>query len=231
VDLRAHAQRHGGVDLAHEALQARQAVAGGQVRRALRQRVDHREVGAAVHGAGREPQRRRAGRPLHGLDEQLADEADDAAGVVAGDDVDVPALKGLLLVRGAEGGEGVVVAGVEDGAVDEVRVVPVALQLRRRLTEYPREGAGHAFGAGGVVDDVAAAERHGVDDVGSLADSGGGEVHRGGGGVLGEGVRDNLHVVTEDVGGRRERCHQHGEDQEEDDHLHDDCHLRRLNSH
>jgi len=69
--------------------------------------------------------------------------------------------------------------------------------------EYSVERAGHASAAGGVADDVAAAERKSVDGVWGLAEDSGGEVHWGRRGVLGEGGGDLSKVVAEYVGGRR----------------------------
>ncbi|BAT09815.1 Os10g0136625, partial [Oryza sativa Japonica Group] len=189
--LRTHAHGHGGVDHAGEAAEARQAVAGGQVRRALRQRVHQRERPAGVHDARRKPPRG-AGRPLHRFRQKLLDEAGDEPHVlaVAGDVVDVPPLEGLLVFCGV-GRIEKVLEGVDAGAVAVVspgRVVGDA-----RLVDQSRERVGDGFAASCVVE-VAAAEREDVDHVGGLAGGGGGVVVRGGGGFVGEGCGHELEV-------------------------------------
>lgn len=119
MDLRSHPQGHGGVDHANEAPETRQAVAGGQVRRALRHGVHRREGPATVHDARGEPPRRRAGCHVHGIHQQLAYEAGDEADIVrvSGDVLDVPPHERSVvsLLRGV-GGVDDVVAGVEDRA-------------------------------------------------------------------------------------------------------------------
>jgi len=110
--------------------------------------------------------------------------------------------------RGIIGARKDVVDGVEDHAGAGAAVVVggrvALLLLRRCLVQYLVERVGDAVAAGGVVEDVAAAERERVDDVGRLAEDCGGEVQGGGGGVLGEGGGDLFDVVA-DIGGRRGR--------------------------
>jgi len=215
VDLRSHPQGHGGVDHVDETPETRQAVASGQVRRALRHGVYGREGRATVHDARGEPPGRRAGRPFHGIHHQLVDEAGDEADVVgvSGDVLDVPSHKRSVVISLSCGVGGVddVVAGPEDRARFVGVDVPVALLVRRRCYI---ERLGDAFTAGGGVV-VALAEGESVDDVGGLADGGGGELYGGGGGVLGESGGHLFKVVAEYVGGCR-RWPEASKDEEQD---------------
>lgn len=220
--LSSHAQGHGGVDQAEEMIQACQAVPGGQVRRALRQRVHHREGRAAVHDARGEPPRCRAGRLLHGLHQQLADEAGDE-GHVAGDVLDVPPLKGrvatVFISRtiGVYRGSKDVVEAVEEDRICIVGGGPETLHVRRRGVPQCAERLGDALGACVVVENVTTAERERVDDVRGLADGGGGEVYRGGGGFVGEGGGEDLNVVAERIGGRLLERREAAEQEQQDD--------------
>ena len=205
MDLRSHPQGHGGVDHAEETPEARLAVAGGQVGCALRQGVHRRERRAAVHDARGEPPRLRGGRHLYGLQKQLLLEVDGAPDVagVAGEGIDVPSREWLVVAvrhRGIVGAREDVVDGVGEHAGAAV----VAGGRVALLLQYHVERVGDAVAAGGVVEDVAAAERERVDDVRRLAEDCGGEVQGGGGGVLGEGGGDLFDVVA-DIGGRRGR--------------------------
>jgi len=223
MDLCSHPHGHGGVDHVQETLQTRQAVAGGQVRRALRHRVHLGKYRVAVQDARGEAPGRRAGRELRRLHHQLVDAADDEARVVvvaatAGSDVvGVPSRERrvVAVVRRAVGGRREdVVAGVDQPAGAVVVGGGLVAGLRRRRCQLA-ERVVDAVAAGGVVEDVAAAERERVHDVGRLAEGGGGEVQGGRGGVLWEGGGDLFKVVAE-IGGHREQVVEAGEHEEKD---------------
>lgn len=224
--LRAHAHGHGGVDPAGEEAEARQAVAGGQVRRALRQRVHQRERPAGVHDARREPPRL-AGRRLHRLRQQLLDEAGDEPHVlaVAGDVVDVPLVEEhfITIIGRLEK----VLEGVDAGAVAVVS--PLRVVGDARVVDQSRERVGDGFAASCVVE-VAAAEREDVHHVGGLAGGGGGVVVQGGGGFVREGCGHEPEVVAEHaatiVGGGHDDLERHRHEaqyeQDADDDIHGD---------
>jgi len=182
------AHRRGGVEHADESLQARQAVGGGQVRRALRRGVECRPDGAAgaVHEGGDEPGGP-GGRELGGLVEHVTDAGAHRGGVTAGDAQPVPQLE-----QGAP--VSTITSGDEDGAAvgeaDEAVVVVHGggLAAGAALLRVPERAGDAGAAAGAVVGHVAAAQRQRVHRVGGpgLAGGGVGEELRGGGGVAGE---------------------------------------------
>jgi len=234
IDLRPDPQCKGGVEHAEETTQTRRAVSGGHVRRALRHGIEQRHGRAAVHDARGEPPRHRpAGRRLCCPHQQFLKEAESEADVVgvASDVVDAPVAPAApaahvpererrvvaVSSRRVGGGEDVVDRVDEDTGANVVVDGTVALLRRRwRRVEHFVEHVGHALAAGGVVDDVAAAERKGVDSIWRMAEGGGGEVRWGRRGVLGEGGGDLFKVVAEYVGGRRRQRREAGADEHEE---------------
>lgn len=200
-----------------ETTQAVQAVAGGQVRRALRHGVEHHR---AVRDARGEPPRRcSVGRLLYCSCQKIVEVDDSKADIVeiTGDVLVAPPRHGHVVPRRIGGREDVVVREEED-AVFTIHVGGLVALLRRRRchVQDSTEPVGHAFAAGGIVGDVAAAERESIDSVWGSAESDIGEVRWGRRGVLGEDVGDLFEVVAENVGGRRKR-REAGDEHEEQD--------------
>lgn len=103
-----------------------------------------------------------------------------------------------------------VVCGVDEDTAVTIVVVGAVVALLRRSVQHLVSHVADALAAVGLVgddaDDVAAADRECVDDVGGSAEGGSGEAYRGGGGVIWEGDQGGLKVVAQHIGGREERC-------------------------
>lgn len=128
MELSTHPEGHGEVERAEETSKTLQALAVGQVRRALRHGVEHNR---AVHDARREPPRRRAGRRLDCLHQKFVKEAHGEGNVVgvARDDAVVPVAPASVVpprewrvVATSIGGREDVVQRVDEGTAAAVVV-------------------------------------------------------------------------------------------------------------